>query len=337
MRPPFIAAASLVLAASVAATAAAQEPIALSTGFTPDPVRVEGTAGGERPLNTMAAGCRGYVGDAPAAVFELESPFGFLRFFAVSPRDVTMAVRGPEGRWQCSGEPLGGAPREQGAFTPGRYEVWIGSAETGVEVPFELQITEFRSVTPLTGRLDEAAPVGGGAELGLTVDAEEGRFRDRRLRRGFLPDPREDGGRAGGEIDVAMLGPGCDGFVGARPSHVVELRTDFDYFRIQLGEAAGVATLVVRTPGGRWFCSSPDDVDAHVDQDAWPEGSYQIWVGAHEPDAAPDYRICYTEVRPAEGHVACGARGRRAPPAVRAPDPGVTPRGTAPDEPPADE
>jgi hypothetical protein len=286
--------------------ASAQEPLSVSTGFVPDPIRAAGRTAGARPLNERAPGCYGYVGESPDQVVQLESRFGFLRMFVVAPRDVTLAILGPDGRWRCSGEPLEGAPREQGIFPAGRYEVWIGSTERDLEVPYELHITEFRSVTPLTGRMDEAGAVGGGAEIGLQVDAEEGRFRDRRLRRGFLPDPREDGGRAGGGVDVGLLGANCRGQVEPRPSHVLTLRTDFDYFRIQLGEAAGRASLVVRTPGGRFFCSAPQERNAHVDQDAWPEGEYRIWVGSTEEGASPEYRICYTEVRPAEGSSACG-------------------------------
>lgn len=301
----FVAATSVAL--TLASVAAAQDPVALRTGYTPDPLRLTGRTAGARPINVLAAGCRGHVGESADHVLQLDSRFGFLRFFVVAPRDVTLAVRGPDGRWRCSGEPLGGAPREQGAFAPGRYEVWIGSTQTGLEIPYELMVTEFRTVTPLSGQIEEAHAIGGGAELGLEVDADEGRFRDRRLRRGFLPDPREDGGRAGGDIDVGLLGADCAGFVAARPSHVVTLRNDFDYFRVQLGDAAGHTTLVLRTPGGRYFCSSPSDANPHVHQDAWPEGQYRIWVGAQEAGASPEYRICYTEVRPAEGRVACGS------------------------------
>jgi len=314
-----------------------QAPMALRTGYTPDPVRMQGVARGARPLRELAPSCPGHVGDAPSHVLELESSFPFLRLFAIAPRDVTIAVRGPDGRWRCGGRRIGEAPREQGAFASGRWEIWVGSLEADAEVPYELVVTEFRSVTPATGQGETSSPVGGGREIGLEVEAEEGRYRDRRLRRGFLPDPREDGGRGGGEIDVRSLGGQCEGHVGAVPSHVLTLRSPFDYFRVQLGDATGEATLIVRTPGGRYLCAAPSEENPFVDQDAWAEGRYAIWVGSREPEATPEYRICYTEVRPAEGSVACGSDrtgsdGDAARPRRRDPR-----RAPAPDEPAADE
>lgn len=277
----------------------AQEPVPIERGFTPDPVRISGAGGGDRSLRELGAGCDGYIASEPTRVLELQDDFSFLRLFAVSSATITLALRGTDGRWRCGGQRIGPAVMEEGSFGPGRLEVYVGGPEPGVRVGFDLSVTEFRSVGP---------SVGGGPEanVGLTLDAEEGRFRGRRLRRGFLPDPREDGGTATGVLDIRSVGPECRGFVQSDPSHLLTLRTDFDYFRVQLGDAAGRATLMVRTPGGRYLCSSPDERNAFVDQDAWTEGDYLVWVGARERTETVSYRICYTEVRPAEGTVYCG-------------------------------
>lgn len=287
-----------------AAIALVQEParaqdeevdVAIGTGFTPDPLRLTGTTIGAEPMSARAPGCRGYVGGAPDRVLRLDTRFGFLRFFVTASSDVTLALRGPDGQWRCAGRPLAGAPREQGRYAPGRYEVWIGSVERGAQVAYELAVTEFRSVGPATGRTDEAR-AAGGQEIGLDVRAEAGRYRNRRLRRGFLPDPREDGGTAGGSIDVALIGGGCRGHVGGQPNHVLTLRDELDYFRIAVREAGAPVTLVVRTPSGGYLCSAPDGLPS-VEQDAWTEGRYLIWVGSREPGATPDYRLQYTETR----------------------------------------
>ncbi|HEY8427178.1 MAG TPA: hypothetical protein VIL20_02340, partial [Sandaracinaceae bacterium] len=225
--------------------------------------------------------------------------FGFLRFFVTASSDVTLALRGPDGRWRCSGRPLAGAPREEGSYVAGRYEVWIGGAQPGAQVAYELNVTEFRSVTPGSRRTSEARSVSA-AEIGLDVRAETGRHRDRRMRRGFLPDPRVDPGVAGGPIDVALLGGGCRGHVEARPSHVLTLRDDFDYFRVTVRDASAPVTLVIRAPSGEYFCSAPDEGPPVVERDAWPAGRYPIWVGSREAGATPRYSIEYTETRPAE-------------------------------------
>ena len=50
------------------------------------------------------------------------------------------------------------------------------------------------------------------------------------------------------------------------------------------GEPCGVATLVIRSPGGQYWCSSPEELNAFIDHDTWTEGLYHIWVGAREPE-----------------------------------------------------
>ncbi len=268
----------------------------IATGFTPDPLRLSGTTQGARPLSGIAPGCRGYVGAEPDHVVTLARRFGFLRFFVTAASDVTLALRAPDGRWHCAGRPLGGAPREEGRWAEGRYEVWIGSTQPDGHVAYELNVTEFRSVGPATSR-GETGVISGGQEVGLSVDAERGRFRDRRLRRGFLPDPVTDGGTAGGEVDVAALGGGCRGRVDPQPAHVLTLADDFDYLRIAVVDAPGPVTLIVRAPTGAYLCSTPDEGLPAIVQDAWVAGRYLVWVGTRDV-SAPTYRLEYSETRP---------------------------------------
>lgn len=276
---------------------AQDEPVTLATGFTPDPLRLAGRTAGARPLSERAPGCRGYVGAAPDRVFELGTDFGFLRFFVTSRENVTLAVRAPDGEWRCSGRPLLGAPREEGAFAPGRYEVWIGSIAPGAEIGYELSVTEFHSVTPATGRTLEGTAISSGADLGLEIAAEEGRFRDRRFPRGFLPDPRIDDGQAGGSIRAGLIGGGCRGRIEAQPNHVVELRDDFDYFRVELEAPEGATSLIIRTPSGGYLCSAPDEGNPRIERESWPQGRYRVWVGSRARDETPEYRIVYSETR----------------------------------------
>lgn len=281
----------------------AQEPVAargvpIARGFTPDPLRLEGTTAGATPVSGRAPGCRGYVGERPDQVVELASRFGFLRFFVTSRENVTLAVRAPDGSWRCSGRPLLGAPREDGAFEPGRYEVWIGSASPNTQVAYALHVTEFRSVNPATGQTLETATAGTGADVGLAVGADTGRFDDRQLPRSFLPDPQSDEGRAGGSIGVGMIGGGCRGRVEAQPNHVLELREPLDYFRIEIEAEEGATSLIVRAPSGAYLCSAPDDGPPRLERDAWAQGRYRIWVGSRDREATPDYRIVYSETLP---------------------------------------
>lgn len=296
-----LAALAALAALGVFATPAhAQTAVTLESGFTPDPVVVMGRTGGERRLGEMAPTCRGFVGAEPSHTLDLGSRFGFLRLFVRASQHVTLAMRAPDGGWRCVTARDNHAALLEGRFVAGAHQVWIASPEASQELDYELSITEFRSVGPGSG----VRRIGAG-DVGLDVDAEEGRHRDRRLRRGFLPDPRQDGGSAGGVIDVRLLGAECQGFVNSTPSHVLTLRDDFDYLRVQLGEVSGEATIILRTPGGRYLCSAPSDTNAHVDQDAWVRGRYLIWIGSRTREAQPEYRICYTEIRRGEGRVQC--------------------------------
>jgi len=274
--------------------------VRLRTGYTPDPRLRTARTVSTTPLADRARACRGFVGDAPDHVLELESEFGFLRLFTVAAADLTLAVRGPGGGWRCATGRSDRPALLEGEWEPGRYEVWVGSPRRDEPVEYELSITEFRSVGP-----GDESGRSGSIDVGLDVAAEEGRYRDRRIRRGFLPDPRVDDGVAEGTIDVRLLGPLCQGLTAAAPSHVMTLRNEFDYLRVQLGGAEGQTGIVLRTPGGRYLCSAPDEGNAFVDQDAWPEGEYRIWISTLVPDAEPAYHLCYTEARLSEQNATC--------------------------------
>jgi len=291
----------IALARPAAAQAPAEDGVLrLRSGYTPDPIQRTARTGSAVSLTERARACRGFVGPAPDHVLELESEFGFLRLFVRASVDMTLAVRAPDGGWRCA---TGRADRPAllvGSFGPGRYEVWVGSPEREEPVEYELSITEFRSVGP-----SDDASRAGSIDVGLDMNVEEGRFRDRRIRRGFLPDPRVDGGTAAGDIEVRLLGPQCRGRTSAAPSHIMTLRTEFDYLRIQLGGAEGQAGIVIRTPGGRYLCDAPEEGNAFVDQDAWPEGEYRIWISSLVEDGEPDYHLCYTEARLSEQNATC--------------------------------
>jgi hypothetical protein len=295
MRAALAIAGALLIAS---ASAAAQERLHLSSGFTPDPVRLTGHTRGEAPIEERGPGCRGFGGASPDHVLTLDGRFGFLRFFVVAPGPVTLAIRGPDGRFRCDGEPLEGTPAEQGVFEPGEYEVWVGSRQRGAQVGYELFVTEFHSVGPSTGRGDEDVSLGRSVDVGLLTDTIESRYGRTRLRRNFIPDPVLDHGLAGGPIEASPIGGSCRGRVEAEPSHVLFVAEELDYFRIEVDGAPGQVTLIVRSPDGRFFCSAPTDANPFVEAADWARGRYLVWVGSRSATDTPRYRIMYSETRP---------------------------------------
>lgn len=301
----------------VAAPVHAQEALSIETGFTPDPAHLTGHTGGREALTSRAPSCRGFVGHDPNHVLQLGSDFGFLRMFVVAGPRLTLAVRGPDGGWRCATARQHHPALQDGRYPAGRYEIFVGSGEPGLVVEYELSVTEFRTVGPRQGlgRSNRAMDVGlepeewpGWRDWSGERRREVCGGRDEVdcIRRGFLPDPMETEAQAGGPIDLRLLGAECQGHVSAAAGHLLLLRNDFDYFRVQLGDTIGSASLVVRTPGGRYLCSAPTETNAFIDEDVWPAGVYHIWVGSREPEATPTYHLCYTEIRPAEGSIMCG-------------------------------
>ena len=131
--------ASLVLAATPAA--AQMDPslranygsIGLSSGFTPDPYRLQLTAGGDVSVIDTKHGCRGYVSRAPD--FELNYSAGSfpLVFRTLSSVDTTLIINGPDGRWYCDDDGYGDGDAEVRFNRPmsGVYDVWVGTYNRG--------------------------------------------------------------------------------------------------------------------------------------------------------------------------------------------------------------
>jgi hypothetical protein len=274
---------------------------ALRTGFVPDPVVFRGALAPISPLSRLGAGCRGVSSDAPTQRIRMDSRFGFLRVFATGAADLTLAVQTEQGV-VCSADRFGRHPAIEGRFNPGELAIWVG-----VEGPlgegareFELEITETRSIRPGVRRGEEGERLALAIEAGLDTQPDTGSQGDLRLRRGFLPDPRWIAGQLVPEeraVDVGGLGDSCRGYVPVRPSHVLRLQDDLDFFQIYVADAPESATLVVVGPDASVACDSADGDRPHVDRAAWPAGLYRVWVGAHRADAAFPYRLGLSEIR----------------------------------------
>ncbi|MGF1512293.1 MAG: hypothetical protein ACFB5Z_01155 [Elainellaceae cyanobacterium] len=110
-------------------------------------VTVRGISGGSQ-LATAISGrqetdtgaCVGYVdGDADHRLV-LTDFFEFLSLRVESPEDTTLVVRGPGGSW-CSDDLNGRNPGILGAWSPGAYEIWVGSYQPGDYYPYVIRIT----------------------------------------------------------------------------------------------------------------------------------------------------------------------------------------------------
>src|SRR4051812_13139491 len=99
--------------------------VAIRSGFVPDPADFEGHVTGEQPLVSVAGPeCVGFFGTSPSHVFQLDTRFGLLRFYATAEANLVLAGHTADGRWICNDDRFGTTPAVEGTFLPGRIEIW---------------------------------------------------------------------------------------------------------------------------------------------------------------------------------------------------------------------
>ncbi len=264
----------------------------LSSGFTPDPYRVDIYSGGPVDATTVANGCVGMVAAAPD--FELSYSAGSLPliFGVTSDNDTTLVINGPNGRWYCdddSGDgtnPLMSIPDPQS----GVYDVFVG-AFGGNGGSAQLYITE------LSGNAG-----GGGGDrsnyAGAVDPFEAANYGTVTLSAGFTPDPQRISMRAGGSIDAQNIASHCRGFVTRAPD--VELSYSAGSLPLILSvESTSDTTLVVNSPDGLWYCdddsgNSGSNPSLRIENPA--SGTYDIWVGTYSSGMSQPARLDISEL-----------------------------------------
>lgn len=110
--------------------------IRLNAGFTPDPHRVNLTAGGSIDAYTdtnLPAACVGDISDAPDYEVTYRAGSLPLVFRTRSSTDTTLIINGPDGRWYCDDDSWGDGDAEVRFNRPssGTYDIWIGTFNGG--------------------------------------------------------------------------------------------------------------------------------------------------------------------------------------------------------------
>ena len=104
--------------------------INLRNGFTPDPYRVNVTAGGNIDGARLPGSCTGMISDAPDFEVTYAPGNGLpLVFRTLSRTDTTLLVNAPNGDWYCDDDSYGDGDAEVRFRSPqaGTYDVWIGT------------------------------------------------------------------------------------------------------------------------------------------------------------------------------------------------------------------
>jgi hypothetical protein len=252
----------------------------LRTGFTPDPVNIQLSAGGDLDASDYLDGCWGYVTAAPD--YELTYTAGStfdLYLSATSTRDTVMIVNAPDGSWHCNddgGEGLNPAIMFENPQS-GTYDIWVGTYSSSAGTP------------PAVLHISELGfggdPVLQENQLDYTLPANYG---SRSLRTGFTPDPVNVQIAAGGNVDVRENGPdGCWGYTTAAPDYELTYTagSTFDLYLSATSDRDTV--IIVNAPDGNWYCNDDgaEGLNPGLMFEDPQSGTYDIWVGTYSSSA----------------------------------------------------
>ena len=251
--------------------------ITINSGFTPDPLVVNVTAGGSIDASRLPGSCRGNISNAPDYQVTYRAGSLPLIFRARSSNDTTLVINGADGRWACDDDSLGNRNPQVVFENPqsGVYDVWVGTYSGGTAAA-QLEVSELR---------DGGSGGGGSGGLDASLDANYGSIN---LRAGFSPDPYTVSTTSGGAVDASSVGNGCRGMVARAPD--LQLTYEAGRFPLTISTYSNSdTTLVINDPNGRWTCDDDggDDLNARVRWSNPPSGVYDIWIGAYSGGNAP--------------------------------------------------
>lgn len=140
-----------------------------------------------------------------------------------------------------------------------------------------------------------AAIIATTLMVGISSTALAADYEDLTIAEGFVPDPAELTGDAGGTRAAADVHAGCVGEISTSPDHSVTLQGSFDYLSFRVFSSSDTS-LVIRKPDGTYFCNDDSvGLDPKIDGD-FPAGTYQVFVGSID-GSNPAYRLEVSELR----------------------------------------
>jgi len=168
---PLLAAACTSVSAQTNATALnwqaapLYQTLNLTSGFQPDPYRVQLSAGGGTSASVAGANCTGFV-NAEAPDIDLNYTAGSypLVISAEASADTTLVVYDPNGVWHCNDDFSASSAGNPGLTflspTSGNYNIWVGTFEAGTNLA-QASLVISEQVPSGTGASAGASSAGG--------------------------------------------------------------------------------------------------------------------------------------------------------------------------------
>ena len=266
--------------------------ITLEGGFSPDPHRVNLTAGGSIAASDRFTNCRGYIADAPDYSVSFSDPLLPLTFTVDSDVDTTLIINDPSGDWYCDDdgaeEPLNPAVRFESPSS-GRYDIWVGTYSQGSGEAATLFISELGEHTRESAGMGRITANTGSSSGRITANTGSSSFVDiseradinASLNGGFLPDPSRYTVMAGGNVDLSSAivgGSDCPGYANVAPT--IELDYSGSSTLHFYTEGDTDTTLAINAPNGEWFCNDDGATSLNAGLSlSNGSGIYDIYVG----------------------------------------------------------
>ncbi len=142
-----IAGATLFTFSSAIAQPAA---ISLARNFRPDPIKLQGNAGGSVNMIGLAgqSNCRGFASEQPNHTLKLTANFPLIDLLVYTGNvndDTTMLIRSSNGSVMCADDEYQGRnPQLSRRLPEGIYQIWVGSRNANQSINYTLSLSEIK-------------------------------------------------------------------------------------------------------------------------------------------------------------------------------------------------
>lgn len=280
------------------AAGAVGNTITIGPGFSPDPITIDGTGGGQVSAASWTSNqCRGFATamNAPMILVNVTGMIPNANFLAASNDDSTLIVQKPDGSYLCGDDEGGGLnPRVSTMLMPGQYKVWVGAYSAGsLQFRFGVSATATQAAALGLPGGPAGMPQNGAGQAGIGGSSPTQPIT---VQPGFMPDPTVVSASVNATVDASSMGPGCYGYVGAAPTALLTAQGNFSFLRI-MAAANSDTVLVVRSPSGQTWCN--DDALGELNsahEGAISAGVYQVYAGFLSSQSGP-VRVGVTELR----------------------------------------
>lgn len=185
--------------------------------------------------------------------------------------DLVLLIASEQGGVLCSDDVDGLNPAIDTIFEPGSYGVWVGAHGEVHDPAVEIRVSDVLATLP-QGPAPKALDVGNYGGWRIAPDT----------------GPAQMNGQGGGTRSATDIGPGCEGFIGMRPDHILLLNEEMK-LRTSAHAADADLVLLLQHSSGKVLCNDDADGSNPVIHAAMDAGTWNVYVGTVLPSSYPEY------------------------------------------------